>query len=333
MPTLTEPLRFERRVLEKVWGGNGLARRLGFSRRGGGPVGETWEIVDRAEASSVVAVGEHRGLTLGQLMEVHAEELLGDALPGRGRRFPLLVKYIEAAERLSVQVHPDEEAAATLGHGAEPKIEAWYVIDVADGGILYAGLRPDVTREDLAALATGPEIEETLLRWQVRPGDCLLVPGGTVHAIGAGVTLLEVQQSSDTTYRLYDWGRVGLDGRPRPVHVPEALACIRFGREARGPAAPIWQDASPSLRVAALARCGHFAMDGLRVEGPTAFATEGSFRVLAVIEGNGEIAVPATGARHDLMRGDVWLLPAAVGEHVIEPGQGELLLVQMTRGA
>ena len=332
MATLTEPLRFERHILEKVWGGRSLERSLGIPLPPGMPVGETWEVVDRGEESSMVAVGELQGITLGQLMEIHGAELLGDAPVGREGRFPLLVKFIDAARNLSVQVHPDEAAAQELGGDVEAKTEAWYVVDVAPSGAIYAGLRPGITREEFAAIADGPDVEQALLRWDVRPGDCMLVPGGTVHAIGAGVTILEVQQNSDTTYRLYDWGRLGLDGTPRELHVDRALSCVRFDREATGPVSPTWQDAAPGLHVAAMVRSPHFTMDGLRIALPTNFDTEESFRLLAVIEGGGEIVVSANGKRHSLVRGDVWLLPAACGEYVIEPSRGELSIVQMTRG-
>ena len=329
-PSLTEPLRFERRLLEKVWGGRALERCLGFALPPDVPVGETWEVVDREDVSSVVAEGEHEGRTLHELMREHGPDLLGTAPAGKGGRFPLLVKYIDASQDLSVQVHPDDETARRLGGGAEGKTEAWYVVDVAEGGRLYAGLKPEVTREGFTKIAAGPEVEQALLEWSVRPGDCLLVPGGTVHAIGAGVTILEVQQNSDTTYRLYDWGRLGLDGKPRDTHVDRALPCIRFGVEPRPPSPPRWEEASPTLRTAAMARSEFFTMTALGVSGATRFVTAGSYRILAVIAGSGELVVSASGRRYHLDRGDVWLVPAACGEHRLEPDDCELRLVLMT---
>jgi len=329
-PALTEPLRFERRLLEKVWGGRALERCLGFALSPDVPVGETWEVVDRGEASSVVAEGEHAGRTLHELMRDHGPDLLGAAPSGTGGRFPLLVKYIDASRDLSVQVHPDDETARRLGGGAEGKTEAWYVVDVAEGGRLYAGLRPEVTLEEFTKIAAGPEVEGALLEWSVRPGDCLLVPGGTVHAIGAGVTILEVQQNSDTTYRLYDWGRLGLDGKPRDTHVDRALPCIRFGAEPRPPAAPRWEETSSTLRTAPLARSEYFEMTGLALSGATCFDTTGRYRILAVVGGGGELVVSASDRRHRLDRGDVWLVPAACGEYRLEPETHELKLVLTT---
>ena len=259
------PLRFARRFVEKPWGGRTLERILGFVLPPGVPVGETWEIVDRAAENSVVAEGAQRGRSLRELMETHADAILGDAPAGKEGRFPVLVKYIDASENLSVQVHPDEDSAGRLGGGAEAKTEAWYVIDAAEGGALYCGLRPDVRAEDFGRIArstsispaspdsSGGEIVGALARWEVRAGDCMAVPGGTVHAIGAGVTILEVQQNSDTTYRLYDWGRVGLDGRPRETHVEQALVCARFGEEERAPVQARWSADEHGVRTAPLA--------------------------------------------------------------------------------
>lgn len=331
------PLRFERRFVPKPWGGRALARRPGIALPPGDqPIGETWELVDREEQSSLVAVGPHRGRTLGELMRERGPEILGTAPAGRGGRFPLLVKYLDAREELSVQVHPDDEAAALLGGGAEGKTEAWVVLDVAAGATLYAGLRADVDAAAYGRVAAGPEGLEALVRHSVAPGDCLLVPGGTVHAIGAGVTILEVQQSSDTTFRIWDWGRAGLDGKPRETHLPQALASIRFGRAAPRPRRPAWAEVAAGLERAVLARAEPFAADGLRLAGRAVLPCGGTFRVLAVLEGRGSLAVAdspgaprpsgADREEHELSPGDVWLVPAACGAYALA-GELELALL------
>jgi mannose-6-phosphate isomerase len=319
LDTRLEPLRFERRFLEKVWGGRALERRPGFALPPG-KIGETWELVDREAENSIVATGGLAGFALGELMRRHGKDVLGKVPPGKDGRFPLLVKYIDASENLSVQVHPDDESAARIP-GAEGKTEAWVVLDARPGSVLHAGLRPAVTAAEFERVADGPGVLELLLSWEVRPGDCLLVPGGTVHAIGAGITILEVQQNSDTTYRLWDWGRAG-----RETHVAEALRCVRFGEPERGPIRPRWFREEP-VGIAHLARSRHFGMNALRIERPTRRSTQSQFQVYAVLEGRG--ALRWRERSFDLAPGDVWLVPAACGYHHLDPQEGELLLVHV----
>lgn len=340
MERLTNPLRFERHVLEKVWGGRALERLFGFTLPPDVPVGETWEVVDREGENSIVAAGplagSFAGRSLRELMERHERDLLGTGLPNRDGRFPVLVKYIDAAQDLSVQVHPDEDAAARIGAGAEAKTEAWYVVDAAPGGRLYAGLKPEVTAADYAQVADSAEGVDLLESWEVAAGDCVLVPGGTVHAIGAGVSILEVQQNSDTTYRLYDWGRVGLDGAPRATHVPQALLCTTFGERFPGPVRPELGAPADGWRAAPLARSGFFSMDLLvpaagAPGGPGArLATEGRWQVLAAVAGQGMVVAP-NGDEAPLRAGDVWLVPAAAeAVHVRGSAAEELRLVRAT---
>jgi mannose-6-phosphate isomerase len=320
--TRLEPLRFERRFLEKVWGGRALERRPGI-KLPEGPIGETWEIVDRLDENSIVAEGGLSGLSLRELSKRHPRELLGKAPAAKEGRFPLLVKYIDASENLSVQVHPDDESATRIP-GAEAKTEAWYVVDARPDSLLYAGLRPEVTAEDFARVADGPGVLETLLSWRVRPGDCLLVPGGTVHAIGAGITILEVQQNSDTTYRLWDWGREG-----RETHVAQALECIRFGDPERPPVRPLWFDGD-GLESAPLARSQHFAMNALRVSQAVRRSTGSQYQIYATVGGCGRLTLAEGDRAWALEPGDVWLVPASVGYHYLEPDEDEpLQLVQM----
>ena len=324
--SLREPLRFRRHPLVKVWGGRALERRPGIELPPGEPIGETWEIVDREGESSVVAEGPYEGRTLRELMQAHSDDVLGRVPPARDGRFPLLVKYIDAAQNLSVQVHPDDDTAARLGGEAEGKTEAWYVLDVAPQGTLWAGLRSGVTRDAFEPVAARRGVVDTLMRWDVRPGDCVLVPGGTVHAIGAGVTILEVQQNSDTTYRLYDWGRKGLDGRPRETHVPQALECVRFGQPARPPIKPLWMAEGDGVQRSMLARSHYFAMNAFSIEQAAPFETDGQFHAWAVVGGEGVLV--AGDVPWHLGPGDVWLVPAACGEYRVEP-RGVLELVQL----
>jgi len=327
--TLNRPLRFRREFLEKVWGGGRLGRVLGIELPSE-TVGETWELADRDDVDSALEPadsGDAESRTLGGLVRTARAELLGSAAATPAGRFPLLVKYIDARAALSVQVHPDDAAAARVGGGAEGKTEAWYVLAAEPDAVVYCGLRPDVDAAAFERAArAGRDVVPLLVSWNVRAGDCLLVPGGTVHAIGGGVTLLEVQQNSDTTYRIYDWGR------PRPIHVDEALASIAFGRPPAPPAVASWSEAGDGLRVAELARCDHFALRLLEVGEDVALATDGRFRIYVAVDGAGTIATAASERPLPVRRGDTWLVPAAAGPHALAPDGGRLTLVEVSTG-
>lgn len=319
MSSLNAPLRFERVFLEKVWGGRALGRGpadggLGLELPKGVAVGETWELVDRSDVNSVVAEGPLAGARLEELMRDHAGDLLGDAAPSASGRFPLLVKYIDAAEHLSVQVHPDEAslerlAAAGLGAGAEAKTEAWVILGCEERGRIYHGFERGIERAAFEAdVRAGVSLERHLAAHAPAVGDCFFVPGGTVHAIGGGVTLLEVQQNSDTTFRVSDWGRMGLDGAPRELHVPQALEVLDFGP------APVpvsgWTDG-------VLASCPHFALRAFDLTAPRSFPAARTPRALACV--SGAATLHTSHGEWPLALGDVWLLPAALGEFTLAP--------------
>jgi mannose-6-phosphate isomerase len=192
----------------------------------GPPIGESWEIVDRPEAQSVVKAGPWDGSTLREVISAHPTEIMGPAWKA-SRHFPLLVKWLDCSERLSLQVHPPKSVAASLG--GEPKTENWYVAHSVPGASLFVGMKKGVTREAFTkALAEGTA-EGCVNKVAVVAGDSILVRSGQVHAIDAGNLILEIQQNSDTTYRLYDWDRLGLDGKPRKLHVEESLRSIEWG--------------------------------------------------------------------------------------------------------
>ncbi len=220
------PLVFKPLVKARVWGGRRLHEEFGReSMDPTVPCGESWEIVDLPGESCVVAKGSLKGVTLTTLVKSHKQWLMGKASLLNGR-FPLLLKLLDARETLSVQVHPDEEAARRLG--GRPKTEAWVVLDVQPGGCLYLGLQERATPHAVRMASKDNSLEKLLNRVEVRPMDVIYIPAGTVHAIGGGLVLAEMQQASDTTYRLYDWGRMGLDGKPRPLHIEEAMESIDF---------------------------------------------------------------------------------------------------------
>lgn len=317
MPTpsskLREPLRFERICLEKVWGGRRLESVMGIASPGANAIGETWELSDRADHNSVVAEGSFRGMTLRELMRDHRGALLGDARSTPEGRFPLLVKFLDAAEPLSVQVHPP---SGTRRGKEEGKTEAWFLLDTLPTSKLWIGLRPGVTAERLAAAAPSRDILSHLLEWPARAGDFAFVPGGTVHAIDGGIALLEVQENSDTTHRLYDWDRKGTDGKPREMHVEAALSSTRFDVAPPMPRAPLFATVSGVLRRASLVDCPSFAMELCEIDGAHTFDAASTALVYVVLGGTGTLG-GADGAHSPvaISRGQTWLMPASVGAH------------------
>lgn len=220
------PLTFHPIFKERVWGGRELERLYRKNLPPGRPIGESWEISDRPGDASVIANGPLAGKDLHWLMEHHRAELLGAATPATGGRFPLLCKILDAREKLSLQVHPPAGKAAELK--GEPKTEMWFTADAAPGAELFVGLKRGVTRETFEIKVKTGEVAECFHRVLVRAGDAMFLPSGRVHAIGAGLVIFEIQQNSDTTYRVFDWNRVGLDGQPRELHVAQSLASIDF---------------------------------------------------------------------------------------------------------
>jgi mannose-6-phosphate isomerase len=225
-PKVLYPLVFHPLFKERVWGGRELEKLFGKKLPAGKPIGESWEISDRPGDESVVAKGKLAGQTLRQLMEKFPREVLGSAKPAVGNRFPILCKILDAREKLSLQVHPPARKAAELK--GEPKTEMWYIADAVPGAELYVGLKRGMTRAEFEKRISDGSVAECFHRVSVRAGDTMFLPSGRVHAIGAGLVIFEIQQNSDTTYRVFDWNRVGLDGKPRELHVPQSLASIDF---------------------------------------------------------------------------------------------------------
>lgn len=283
----------------RVWGGRAIASALGRSLPGGGPVGESWEIVDRPEAQSVVASGsaELAGLTLREVIRRHAAAVLGPAWDPE-RPFPILVKWLDCRERLSLQVHPPKSVAARLG--GQSKTENWFIAASEPGASLIVGLAPGVTPARFRAAIDAGGLEACVRRVPVQPGDSVLVESGTVHAIDAGSLILEVQENSDTTYRVYDWGRVGLDGKPRALHVEESMQSIDF--VARPP-----EIVRAADTPAVLARSPEFTLRRVPVakDGGIAFRAGEQCRLFHVIRGAFEFAGAEIAAR----RGDNLLVP------------------------
>jgi mannose-6-phosphate isomerase len=295
------PLRFIPLYKERPWGGRNLGQLLGRTLPAGGPIGESWDLVDRADAQSVVADGPRSGMSLRQLLAIQGRSILG--FEPQGRRFPLLVKWLDCRERLSLQVHPPAAMAATLG--GEPKTENWYVVSAEPGAGVYAGLKPGVTPPEFLAAQREDRLEELLVRLPVTAGDSVFVPSGTVHAIDAGCVILEVQQNSDTTYRVHDWGRVGPDGKPRELHLKKSAASIDW----RAPPARVIP-AKPGLT---LVDAPEFRLRQLSVTEGQALLSPRSGQAAVICVVHGGVSLPDGRV---LAKGDVALVPADFEEKI-----------------
>jgi mannose-6-phosphate isomerase len=307
------PLRFEPFLRPMVWGGRSLAERLDKNLPTAERYGESWEISDHPIHRSVVASGPRAGQSIRTLMETEANRLLGPAADRHGS-FPWLCKFLDACDWLSVQVHPDKEKVRKLWPGEGSKTEAWLVIDAQPGSRIYAGLLPNVDEKRLREANRAGKIVECLHSFQPQPGDCIFLPAGTVHAVGGGVLIAEIQQTSDATFRLYDWDRLGADGRPRQLHLEEAMASIHWNQ---GPVHPVrcagfsrsGEPLPPGHRQQ-LATCPYFRLDYIRASEPFICGGENRLELLAVLDGKGKLATDRS--EEQMHRGQVWLLPASM---------------------
>jgi mannose-6-phosphate isomerase len=302
------PLKFHPIFKERVWGGRQLEELYHKPLPPGARVGESWEVSDRPGDASVIANGPLAGKDLRWLMENHTGELLGPV--HKEQRFPLLIKILDAQEKLSLQVHPPAAVARQLG--GEPKTEMWYIAAARPGAELYAGLKRGVTRGQFEQRIRDGSVAECFHRLPVQAGDALFLPSGRVHAIGDGLVIFEIQQNSDTTYRVFDWNRVGLDGKPRELHVKQSLASIDF--EDFEPACASREQASAgTLKRRTLANDPLF-----RVEAWTTYAAGsmrcpgGKMRLFGVVEGRAVIVDPVSSVAAEVRRGEFCLVPAAV---------------------
>lgn len=303
-----DPLFFHPLVKRIVWGGRRLGELLGKPIGDHDDAAESWEVVDHGEDQSVVARGPLAGQTLHQLLTSRGPQLLGRR--SQADQFPLLLKFLDCHRVLSVQVHPDDTYASRMPQPDRGKTEAWYIIDSAPESVIYAGLKQGVDAEALQRAVTLGRAEEVLHAFHPEPGQCVFIPAGTVHALGGGLVVAEIQQSSDTTFRLYDWNRSGPDGRPRPLHLQRALEVTDY---AGGPVHP--QTPRPDGDgLETLVRCDHFILRRLRLGGdrgpepPGRLGGDGVMRIVTVVQG--AAMLQHTGSSVPLPIGQSFLLPA-----------------------
>lgn len=307
-----------------VWGGRQLGEVLGKTLPTDSSYGESWEISDHPSHASVVSDGPHKGQTLRLLMERHSAALLGESA-GRYSRFPWLVKLLDAWDWLSVQVHPNDADVLRLWPGEGGKTEAWFVLAAAPESRIYAGLLPGVDEKVLRKALRDGTVGDCLHQFSPRPGDCLFLPAGAVHAVGGGVLMAEVQQTSDATFRLYDWDRRDANGRMRQLHIEEALACINWKT---GPVHPVrpahyrGNGVSSSRQSAVASRerlvhCPYFTLQYLHYSEPFTFETAGALQVLLVLHGRGSLQTSEGICQ--LTPGVTVLLPAALENLTCHP--------------
>ncbi len=317
------PFTFQPIFKDRVWGGRKLEQLYGKVLPPHSPIGESWEITDRPEGVSVITNGPLAGRDLRWLMEHHAQELLGDSQPCAGR-FPLLVKILDAQEKLSLQVHPPAHQAAELR--GDPKTEMWYVADATPDADLFVGLRRGATRAEFERRIQDGSVAECFHRIQVKRGDAMFLPSGRVHALGAGNLIFEIQQNSDTTYRVFDWNRVGLDGKPRELHIPQALAAIDFAdfEPALAPAA--WQPVGAS-EWQRLATCDLFTVDLLRRQSPEPERLNGN-RVIVLAVTEGQLTARWEETVCELKPGDFCVVPAVCANFTTVRATGKTVFLQ-----
>jgi len=288
---LTTPLTFEPIFMERMWGGRRLESEFGKKLPSQRPIGESWEIVDRPEAQSIVRDGLLRGKTLHVLWTQYRDEIFGEAPDSS--RFPLLLKLLDAHDKLSLQVHPPEKLADRLG--GEPKTEFWYIVAADPGAELYLGFRESITRDQFEKALRDGTAADYVHKIRVRTGDAVFLPAGRCHAVGAGILLIEVQQNSDTTYRVFDWNRVDDKGKQRQLHVDQALQCIDF------------DDVAPKLvepQGELLLRNDLFEVQKWNLDSPREIAARERFAIVCCLTGSLRCADV------DLTPGEFFLIPA-----------------------
>jgi len=314
-----QPIRFEPIFRSYIWGGDRLATHLGKKPPGSGIWAESWEIVDHREGESIVADGAFAAWTLRQLIESFPNEIIGRDAPNE--RFPLLLKYLDCQRVLSVQVHPDDEYGAKMPQPDRGKTEAWYVIDAEPEAKLFAGLKAGVDRNALMEAIENGETESCLHVLSPKAGDCIFIPAGTVHALGEGLMVAEIQQASDCTFRLFDWGRVDKDGQPRQLHIDQAMEVIDFQQ---GPVEFVSRDDPQSNGPRTLVDCDKFKLQEYAVEGCFSLP-DNQLSIITVPKGNSILAAGSN--RFTLGHGQTMLVPYACVSTSLEVSPDTTVLV------
>ncbi len=320
------PLKFRPILKERIWGGTKLSDIMGKQFPGtSGKFGESWEISGVDGDVSVVQNGFLAGNTLNELVEVYMGDLVGETLYDRfGEEFPLLIKLIDASETLSIQVHPDDDTAHQRHH-AYGKTETWYIIDAEEDALIYTGFNTDISREEYFKALKEGNLEQYLYKVKAVPGDVFFIPAGRVHAIGKGVLLAEIQQTSDITYRIFDWNRVDGSGKTRDLHIDLAVDVIDFSKVQNPKTHPLEE----VNKTSELASCKYFTVNKVTFMNSIQrdYNMLDSFVIYLCIEGECSV-IYASGQSEKLTKGETLLLPAELKDIILKP-QGKCSLLEV----
>jgi mannose-6-phosphate isomerase len=309
------PLKFKPIYKKRIWGGQKLRQIFGKDLPPDEKIGESWELADLPEDKSVIVNGELKGQTLASAIEQYPVEITGE--PYFERPFPLLIKFLDAQDFLSVQVHPDEQTVERMGRG-QPKTECWYIISAEPGAVIYKGLKKGVTKQQFAEAIEKGDVADLLNKVPVEVGQCHFLPAGTAHAIGPGLVIAEIQLPSDTTYRVFDWNRVDETGKPRELHIEEALESINFNMS---------DDELPVTTIGRLVHCEFFSVfKGHQAKSCEALLSPGEMKTLIILSGGGTIR-GTEGDNVEFKAGDCLLVPAAYEGAIIFIDDTEYLTV------
>ncbi len=311
------PLKFKPIFRDYLWGGHKLREIFGKDVPEEKIMAESWEIVDLPEDKSVIANGPLAGKILREVIKEYPKEIMGRE--SFKPPFPLLIKFLDCANVLSVQVHPDQQTCKRMGKG-NPKTECWYIISAEPGAFIYKGLKPGVTKEQFVEALNKGHIAEFLAKVPVEAGECHFLPAGTAHSIGGGILIAEIQTPSDTTYRVFDWNRVDSSGKHRPLHIKEALESIHF------------DSSGDNLSVTTTGRlvdCEYFKIDkGHQAENCELLVSAGKMKVMIILDGFG-IILQTDGNSLEFKTGDTILIPAAYEGAVQFADESEYLTVTL----
>lgn len=324
---LSDPLIFDTFYRPQVWGGRGLNRHLGRMLPDDRPYGEAWDLSPQPLHVSRVIEGPLTGRSINELWA----DRLGESSCRYGHKeFPLLIKWLECRELLSLQVHPDDQMARTVLNEPYGKSEAWVVIAAEPAARIFAGLKPGVTRSDVIAHLNAGTLIECLHSFAPKPGDCVSLPAGSIHAAGGGLVIAEVQQSSDATFRLFDWNRVGLDGVPRALHIDRAMEATNWNQGPISPIIPVAVDNDSRVTKGEILVEGNgFRLERYITQSPFPSANAGELTIWMVLDGQADLSNPSTGYRRRISKGETALIPATASGivwHPVATGQSLTLL-------
>ena len=311
------PLIFEETLKEKVWGGDSMGPLLGKSVAAGETIGESWEVSDHGNDSSIVANGSLAGSSLHELFTNYKTELMGEKLAQKYPAiFPLLIKFLDARDSLSIQVHPDDTQARELEVNELGKTECWYLLHAEEGATIIKGVKEDISKEAFKAAIDSGNVLNVLDEFPIKTGDFLFLPAGTIHAICSGTLIAEIQQNSDTTYRVFDYNRPGLDGNPRELHIEKTLAVsdLSKNKQRLETAQPV---ACVGGKRSNLNRCDKFWVDKIEVQSEVHFTTDDAVHIVMVVAGAGNLHF-SEGKHMQLQTGMTVLIPASLESFSLE---------------